>query len=114
MSQSIGSNFSFCWSLIPLGCPGVNSVTLGLELSTEGTDLWGNHAEYAAMFCPFCGQHLGTVQVFCGSCGKNVQFLAEVEHNTSDSPTEETSFVNTFMMASATMTFWIFWKLPTI
>jgi len=29
------------------------------------------------MFCPFCGQDLGMVQVFCGSCGKNVQFLAE-------------------------------------
>ncbi|KAF3856786.1 hypothetical protein F7725_017509 [Dissostichus mawsoni] len=39
----------------------------------------------AAMFCPFCGQHLGTVQVFCGSCGKNVQFLAEVEHNITSS-----------------------------
>ncbi|XP_056621425.1 uncharacterized protein LOC130435120 isoform X2 [Triplophysa dalaica] len=29
------------------------------------------------MFCPFCGNELGTAIAFCGSCGSNVQILSE-------------------------------------
>ncbi|XP_059188561.1 uncharacterized protein LOC131971250 [Centropristis striata] len=43
------------------------------------------------MFCPCCGQDLGTIYMFCGSCGSNVQFLAEYADNrsASDIPTNE-------------------------
>lgn len=56
---------------------------------------------FQAMFCPYCGQDLGT----CGSCGFNVHFLAEYA---DDSKWTHIQFVNNIDVVHTTSSCIIF------